>query len=210
MSFEQYTPFYHDNDTGTTLRPMGKGASFVFSLDPKENTKYRLFTVGETEQYYLWKNEPDAPLQYRALSDALDTRHAIRDRYCLDLSCKRYEDYLKRVYKKIMWPPMLSYLKMVQVPCDWSFGLTVSAENLSLRKDGFLRMRVDIRYRKDGIDPRSVIGDPDESIVLPIPTGTYTAKALCMPITIPENTEAVFKYDGTEYALSSGINKFIL
>ena len=191
MSFEQYTPFYIENKVGTTLRPMGKGASFSFSLDPKEDVKYRLFTVGETEQYYLWKDEPDGPFLYRSLTDALDTRHAIRDRYALNLSCKKYEDYLKRVYKKIAWPPILAYLKMVHLPTAWSFGLTVSAEKLSFRKDGFLQMRIDIRYKKDGVDPRSVVGDPDESLVLPIPAGTYTGTVLRLPIEIPENTAHV-------------------
>ena len=100
MSFEKYTQIYSGEDKGITLRPMGKGTSFSFSLDVKKDTRYRLFTTGESEMFYMWKNEPDYPQLYRMLTDALDTGHAIRDRYCLDLSCKKYETYLKRVYKK--------------------------------------------------------------------------------------------------------------
>ena len=100
MSFETYTQIYH-SDKGFTLR-VGKGAQGIqFPIVLHENKQYRLFTVGETEQYYLWKDEPDCPRTYRAITDALNTEHAIRDRYCLNLSCKKFQDYKKRVYKKI-------------------------------------------------------------------------------------------------------------
>lgn len=185
MSFERYMQIYDGGERGTTVRPKGKGASFSFSLDKKENMRYRLFTVGETEQFYFWKDEPDSLFLYRMLADALDTTHAVRDRYCLNLSCKKYETYLKRVYKKVAWRPKLSYLTMKPLPTEWNFGITVSAKNLTFAKDGFLQMRVDVRLKKEGIDPRSVAGDPDYSYVLPFPAGSYEAKALVQGIEIP-------------------------
>ena len=146
MAFEQYKQVYCGE--GLTLRPKGAPQSITFHLKKKEHKTYRLFTVGETEQFYFWKNEPDSQFLYRMLTDALDTEHAIRDRYCLDLSCKKYENYLKRVYKKVAWPPVLSYLHMVNVPTAWEFGLTVSTKDLTFSKGGYLRMRIDIRLRK--------------------------------------------------------------
>ena len=200
MSFEKYTQIYDGEPVGTTVRPKGRTADFHFSLSRKENIKYRLFTVGETEQFYLWKNEPDGPNFYHMLTDALDAKHAIRDRYCLSLSCKKYEDYLKRIYKKVMWKPILSYLKMNPVPKDWKVGLTVSAAGLTIRQGGYLRMRIDIRLKKKGVSPRSVAGEPDERIIIDIPEGSYTGKLLCRDICIPENTAHVGVFvEGTGY-----------
>ena len=191
MSFEKYTQFYDGKDEGVTLRPHGKAVEFSFTADPMEDKRYRLFTVGETEQFYMWKNEPDSPQLYRMITDALDTEHAIRDRYCLDLSCKRPEGYIKRVYKKIPWPPLLSYLKMTPVPEEWSLGITVTAKDLHVCDGGYLRMRLDIRKKKDGVDPRSVAGEPDGRMIIDFPDGTYTAKKLSLPVNIPSDTAHV-------------------
>jgi len=192
MSFEKYSQVYDGGNTGFQLR-VGKGAKNVsFSLNAKADKRYKLFTVGETEMFYLWKDEPDYQYMYRSIADALDTEHAIHDRYCLSVGCKKYEDYLKRLYKKIMWnPPKLSYLSMNPVPESWEMGITVTANGLKFRKDGFLRMRLDIRKKKDGVDPRSVAGEPDESIVIDFPEGTYMGNELSKAITIPKNTANV-------------------
>ncbi|MBO5269961.1 MAG: hypothetical protein J6B77_04190 [Clostridia bacterium] len=189
MAFEQYKQVYCGE--GLTLRPKAAPQSITFHLKKKEHKTYRLFTVGETEQFYFWKNEPDSQFLYRMLTDALDTEHAIRDRYCLDLSCKKYENYLKRVYKKVAWPPVLSYLHMVNLPTAWEFGLTVSAKDLTFSKGGYLRMRIDIRLRKEGVDPRSIEGDPDKSITIDLHEGTYHGLRLNEQIEIPKNTAHV-------------------
>lgn len=191
MSFERYTQLYGGTDGGLVLRPMGKGQTLTFSLEKKENVRYRLFTVGETEQFYHWKNEPDCPFLYRSLTDALDTAHAIRDRYCLDLSSKKPERYLRRVYRKIAWPPKLSYLVMNPLPTEWMLGVTVTARELSYKQGGYLRMRIDVRLQKEGVDPRSTEGDPDLSFELPFPAGTYTGERLELPVRIPKNTAHV-------------------
>lgn len=191
MSFETYTKIYDGGEEGITLRPMGKGAEFSFSLTPKTETRYRLFTTGETEQYYMWKDEPDGPQLYRTLTDALDSKHAIRDRFCLNLSCKKYETYLKRIYKKIAWPPMLSYLKMAYVPTEWEAGVTVSTKNLTFAEGGYLQMRMDVRLRHEGVDPRSVTNAPDKRIVIPFPEGSYTGLRLCEALELPADTAHV-------------------
>ena len=191
MSFERYMQIYNGGEQGTTIRPQKDGATFSFLLDKKENMRYRLFTTGETEQFYFWKDEPDALFLYRMITDALDTEHAVKDRYCLNLSCKKYEQYLKRVYQKVSWRPVLSYLSMKPLPTAWVFGLTVSAKDLAFAKGGFLQMRVDVRLKKEGVDPRSVKGAPDHSYILPIPAGSYAPQALCREIEIPENAAHV-------------------
>lgn len=191
MTFETYTQFFDGEPEGMTVRPGEKSRDIFFEASPAANKRYRLFTVGETEQYYMWKDEPDGPVLYRMLSDALDTAHAIRDRYCLALGCKKEEDYLKRVYKKIPWEPRLSYLKMTPVPTEWEAGITVSANRLTFGQDGYLRMRVDVRLKREGVSPRSTVFAPDLRVVLDFPAGTYTGQTLRLPVSIPENTANV-------------------
>ena len=191
MSFEHYQQIFDGEPCGITLRAHGKSAELSFDLTAQEGKRYRLFTVGETEQYYMWKDEPDGQFLYRMLTDALDSAHAIRDRYCLSLSCKKEEDYIKRVYKKIPWPPTLSYLKMNPVPANWEAGITVSAKDLRISQKGYLRMRIDIRLKKEGVSPRSVEFAPDHRYVIDFPDGTYCGKSLRIPIAIPSDTAHV-------------------
>lgn len=190
MGFEKYNNFYEDYDNGVTIRPQ-KMAEFNFNADIKTDKKYRLFVVGETSTYYLWKNEPDTPQLYRLLDDALDSQNANQDRFCLDLSCDKEEDYIKRVYKKVMWKPMLSYIEMASVPTDWKMGISVKAENLKINDDGFLRMRVDLRLKKEGISRHSIHNAPDNIVIIDLPSGTYDWQKLFENIEIPLDTAHV-------------------
>lgn len=201
MSFEVYSQFYDGGDRGTTLRPHGARAEFHFTAAPQGDTRYRLFTVGETTQYYMWKDEPDGPYGYRAIADALDQAHALRDRFCLNFSSKKEEVYTKRIYKKVMWPPVLSYLGMNPVPNGWRVGLVATAKGLRVAEGGFLQLRVDIRLKKPGVSRHAVAGAPDQRILLPIPTGSYTGRLLEKEITIPHETAHVGVFvEGKDYA----------
>ena len=190
MSFEKYYNFYEDYENGVTVRPQ-KTVEFNFSVDVKTDKKYRLFVVGETATYYLWKNEPDTPTLYRLLTDALDSDNANQDQFCLDLSCKKAENYIKRVYKKVMWKPVLSYLEMANLPTDWKAGISVKAEDLKISDDGFLRMRVDVRLKKEGVSRHSIHNAPDKTIIIDLPTGTYDWQKLVRDIEIPLDTAHV-------------------
>lgn len=171
-------------------------------MQKKENVLYRLFTVGETEQYYMWKDEPDGPVQYRSVTDSLDSAHALHDRFCLDFSSESPKAYTKRAYRKIMWPPFLSYIQMAApVPTNWKAGISVIGENVSVEEDGFLQMRIDIRLEKDGVSRHSIEGAPDKSIILPFPHGTYSQTDLCENIEIPQNTAHIGVFvEGKKYS----------
>lgn len=191
MNCESYARFFDGEPEGVTIRPHGKAAEFHFSAEPKKDHRYRLFTVGETEQYYLWKDEPDGPLQYHTISDSLDTKHAVKDRYCLDFSSKQSESYLKRIYKKILWTPILSYLKMNPVPTAWRLGIRITGKELCVEEGGFLRLRLDIRRKKEGVGKRSVAGAPDESLRFDLPLGTYAQTEISQAVEIPADTAHV-------------------
>lgn len=184
MSFEKYFNFYEDYENGITVRP-GKCTEFDFSVNAKEDKRYRLFAVGETATFYMWKNEPDTPQYYRLLTDALDSENANQDQFCIDLSCDSEKDYIKRVYKKVMWKPVLSYLDMANVPTCWKTGISVRAENLKISDGGFLRMRLDIRLKKQGVSRHSIHNAPDNTVIIDMPEGTYDWQKLVSDIEIP-------------------------
>ena len=147
MSFENYEKVYDGYKQGTTLRAGGAPLTLTLPTAAQENKRYRLFVVGETAMFYQWKDEPDYPAHYRTLTDALDPLNAREAHYCLNLSSKKPEGYVRRVYKKVMWPPVLSYLPMHPVPEDWTLGVWARAKNLRFAEGGYLRMRVEIRYK---------------------------------------------------------------
>ena len=202
MSFEVYQQFYNGGNCGTTIRVGGSCASFSFYADPKKDKKYRLFTTGESEQCYWWKDEPDGPAQYRTINDALDTKHAVRERYCLNFSSKKPEDYLRRIYKKIMWsnPLKLGYMTVLPLQTEWRMGVSVTAKDLQILEGGHLQMRIDVHRKKEGINPRSIEHAPEDRIIIPIPEGTYAQKELFCNVTIPENTAHVGVFiEGVHY-----------
>jgi len=210
MSFETYKSFFEDYEDGITVRPQ-KTAEFNFSTELKTDKKYRLFVVGETAMHYLWKNEPDTPYLYRLITDALDSENANQDHFCLDLSCKTEKNYIKRVYKKVLWRPVLSYLGMAIVPEQWKSGLSVKAENLRISDNGFLRMRVDVRLKKDGVSRHSVHASPDKTYIINIPEGTYDWQKLARDIEIPFDTANVCVFvEGKSYSGKVWVERPIL
>ena len=131
MSFEKYFNFFENYENGVTVRP-NKTEKFTFFQNIKDNKRYRLFVTGQTSNCYLWKNEPDTPLLYRLIDDALDNENALNDQYCLDLSAKTETDYIKRVYKKILWKPLLFiFSKTSKVVINHDLG----AQNKSSRQN---------------------------------------------------------------------------
>lgn len=202
MSFESYNSFYKDYKDGVTIRAHRKGAEFDFSYNTSNDKRYKLFVAGETTLFYQWKNEPDYPAHYHVITDALDTENADKAQYCLDFSSEKEEGYIKRIYKKIMWPPMLSYLPQNPVCEKWEMGLFVKAENLLVGKGGYLRMQLDIRYKKDGVSPYSNYELPDEVITINIPEGSYDWQRIAEKINIfQEKTASVGIWiEGTNYS----------
>ena len=186
MSFEKYTRFYYEPDEGRLLRPMGKGAEFEFSAEPGEDKAYRLFACGEVGLFYQWKNEPDHPVVYRSIVDSLSQSEADRSAFALDLSSKKPEGYIRRVHKKMIWEPRLSYLDLTPLPTEWEFGIRVKADDLKIEDGGYLRMRVVVRYLKDGVSVHSVMNEPDETHIIDFKEGTYPYERLSKNITLPK------------------------
>ena len=199
MAFEQYTRIFDGGADGETLRPRGEAFSLTFPYAPKADTRYRLFTVGETAMYYQHKCED--PTIYHEITDSLNSREAKNARFALDFSASKPFSYVRKAYKKLMWPPILIGWQHIPLVPDWEYGISAKAEGLSIGEGGYVRIRVDVRYKKDGISPYDSIPAPDEQYLLPIPEGSYDYVRLCEKITLPNEKVAsvgIF-VEGTNY-----------
>lgn len=190
MEFQHYQPFYR-SDEGITLRP-GRSAEFHFEAgEDIDEKRARLFVTGETALFYFWKDEPDYPRQYRKIEDALDSDHADKAQFCLNLSNGPEVNYVKRAYKKVLWPPVLSYLPMHDVEEDWTVGVMARAEGLKIQQGGYLHMIVEVYHAHPGVSRHSVQNPPDEVRVIDIPQGDYDWKKLEIPVHVPADAAHV-------------------
>ena len=117
MDFEKCKDvFISDGEDGDiVLKPHGRPAEFGFSCEKREDKRYKLFVSGETGLFYMWRDEPDYPATYHTITDALSSEVTMRAQYSLDVSRAEAEKFEWRAYKKIMWPPALSYLALTPV-----------------------------------------------------------------------------------------------
>lgn len=190
MSFERFYPIWNDDKLGKVLRPQKEGATFAFSFSKKEGKRYRLFTAGQTNQFYQWKNEPDGPRQYALLDDSLDIAHAVNRHYCLNFSSLRPESYVKRIHKFLLWPPKLSFIPFNSLGDSLELGIFAAAQNLRIEEGGYLRLRAEVRFFKEGFAPASVAFPPDLIYEIPLPEGSYEMSEFSKKITIPKEKTA--------------------
>lgn len=191
MNYEKYLPLYKDFLNGSVIRPQKKGKEFLFDFKKNQGKSYKLYVAGETVQNYLKKCEPACPQQYHSIEDALDSVHAVHDAFCLDFSSKAPEKYTKRCFKKILWEPMVYYLPMSPVPTEWKIGVCATAKGIKINQNGYLRMRVDIRLKKNDVEKKSNCSKADITYILDIPEGTYPYCELEKSIIVPKNTASV-------------------
>ena len=199
MSYEQYTPLFDGGEQGQVLRPLGRPFSFSFSYQPKENMRCRLFTVGETAMHYQWKCED--PTLYHEITDSLNSQEAEQDRFALDFSADEPFSYIKKAYKKLMWPPVL--IGWLELPpfSSVEYGIYAKADGLSIQEGGYVRIRMDVRYKKDGVSPYDMLPPPDERHILTVPQGTYAYTKLFDACSLPvEKVASIgFFVEGTDY-----------
>ena len=186
MSFEKYRQIFYEPCEGKILRPKGKGQKFSFSAEPCANISHRLFVAGEVGLFYQWKNEPDHPTVYKAISDSLYSDEAERSAFALSFSSKKPEPYVRRVYKKVIWEPRLSYLDLSPLPSEWEVGIFAKAKGLSVKENGYLRMRVAVRFLKEGVSVHSNMNLPDQTYIIDFPEGDYSYTRFSRKIELPK------------------------
>ena len=192
-AFEKYfmvrDPLVYAEDD--VIRP-GQSVSYEFDLhdfDPVSD--HRLFFTGETQMFYMWKNEPDAKKMYYEIEDALNSEKAEKARYCLDLSMSSPGDYTKRVIYETAWPPRLSYLRAYPDDDRCTFSILAKATDLKLADKGsYVRYMLEIWEKKTGVNDKLTNRPADKKYVINIPEGSYDAQRLEIPVEISQSNTA--------------------
>jgi len=194
MEFEKYTRIFENLDA--RIKPT-KSLEFDFDFDGEHPD--RLFFAGETAISYLWKSEPDYQQLYRCIDDCLSVEEAERDRYALDFSGD-FVPYRRLAAKKLTAPLWLSYAPYGGYDNSWCLGIRVKAEGLQVK--GFLRIVLEVRYKRNGVDTHYALDEPDFTSTLDVPEGSYEWCELSQNVEIDmENVASVYYIvEGEEYA----------
>lgn len=174
MNFENYKNIFiaQNEDDEVILKPCQEPATFHFTCDKRENKAYKLFVSGETGMFYLWRGEIDYPITYHTLTDALCNTTTRKAQFSLNVSREKTEDFEWRVYKKVMWKPVLSYLELTPFSEQWKVGFWVKTKNLRLADGGKLLMRVRVYEKKEGLHRQSIEQPLAQELEIPIEQGS--------------------------------------
>ena len=170
-----------------------KGQDMTVKFDNKgldKSSHHRLFFTCEDRMHYTFKTEMYGSKLYMMIEDSLNADMAQCDRYCLDMSDDIPREFPKRACTKWMWPPMIGEWDILGYTENWDLGIWAKAENLVFEKGGYLRLRYERWDLKDGVHPRITAAEPDETIVIDIPGGTYDYQELSKQIKIPNEKTA--------------------
>ncbi len=186
-----------------------KDKSIEYKIDNKDidiSGNHRLFFSCEDSSSPTLKNESGAELLYMLIDDSLNYEKAEKNKFCLDLSCKKPLPYPKRILKKVMWQPLMyglfKYDFFNAYRDNWSFGVMAKANNLSIEKGGYLRIRADVWYVKDGVNCHDTAASPDETYIKDICEGTYSYRVFKEDIKIDEEKTAcvIITLEGENYS----------
>lgn len=174
MNFETYKDIFiaQNEDDEVILKPCQAPATFHFTCDKREDKAYRLFVSGETGMFYLWRGEIDYPILYHTITDALSNEVTRKAQYSLNVSRAQAEDFEWRVYKKIIWKPVLSYLDLTPIGEQWKVGFWVKTNHLKINDGGKLLMRVCVYEKKEGLHYHSLEQPLVLDVEIPISEGT--------------------------------------
>lgn len=184
-----YDIFQAKQENEVVLRK-GESRCFPFDAPIVKDKKYRLFVKGETTQFYLWKCEPDTPVNYHLISDSLDGEHANNAQYCLNVSRSKAHEHTWRAYKKMLWPPVLSYLPLVPVGNNWTIGCYACTKNLRFEKGGYVRLSVQVYEKQADINSHSTELPIVVDETIELPEGDFSWGLLEKKIFIDESRTA--------------------
>jgi len=156
------------------------------------NGRYSLYFTGESRFFSAWRDEIDYQHLYGLIDDSLNCDEAEGARYCLDFSMWGGENYVKRAVKKIVWKPSLfDVADLLDGETDgWNCGIYAKARGLRIEKGGFLRLRFEVRYIREGKDNRSTDNPPDRVETVDISEGSYGYRHFSDVFDFPKETTA--------------------
>lgn len=181
---ENYSMLFKE-DSGPLIFPQ-KTYSYDFSFSPESEREYRLFFTGETELFYYWKTEYCSRALYKRISDALvpgkTTAWGVEFKGA---------DYPRILTHKVLWQPSAAYIKLKDYTEKWKIGVSAAAENLKIRKDGYLRLSAEIRLKHTGKIKNHTKDEPDKVYTIDFPQGSYNTKKFELEIDIPNDAANV-------------------
>ena len=184
---EKYTQVFLKEDDQRILP--GKSFSFDFAYTPEAHKEHRIFFTGEVDNFYFWKSEYSCPSVYKRLDESLVP--GTIGPWGLKFAGA---DYPIIAFRKANWPPVLGYLTLKGHTDRWTYGISAKAANFRLLDGGYLRLRVEIRHRKEGVFPKHTKYPPDEIITIDIPEGTYDLTEFSGILSLPDSKIANLMY----------------
>ena len=167
----------------------GKSFSFDFAYTPEQHKDHRLFFTGEVDNFYFWKSEYSCVVTYKHIDESLVP--GTIGPWGLKFVGAEHPLIAAR---KQNWPPVLGYLGLKGHTDQWKYGISAKATDLRLRDGGYLRLRIEIRHKKEGVFIKHTKYPPDEIITIDIPEGTYDTTEFSGMLTLPDSKIANLMY----------------
>ena len=163
---EKFAQIFLKNDDQRILP--GKSFAFDFEYSPEKNKEHRLFFTGEVDNFYYWKSEYCCTTTYKRIDESL-TPGTIGP---WGLKFKG-ADYPIIAARKQTWPPVLGYLGLPAHSEHWRWGISAKASGFHLLEGGYLRLRLEIRNKRDNVLNKHTKFPPDRIETIDIPEGTF-------------------------------------
>lgn len=184
---ERYTQIFWDEQDHRILP--GRSFSFDFDYTPEANKEHRLFFTGEVDNFYFWKSEYCCIVTYKHIDESLVPGTV--GPWGLRFAGAEHPLIAAR---KQNWPPVLGYLGLKGHTDLWTYGISAKATNFRLLDGGFLRLRIEIRNKREGMFGKHTKYPPDRIITLDIPEGSYDLTQFSGSLSLPDSETANLMY----------------
>lgn len=164
-----------------------------------KNARVKLRLRGDVQLHPSWMYEGGLPFLYRDIDDALtaETHHS---RFALELAAQG-EPWPRRAHYKIQCPPKINtQFPVPQGGGPWRFSCWVWTEGLRPAEDGRAAVTFSHFWKKEGVDPRDISGEPEETVVLPLPEGTGGWRRISCDVPLGERSAAMLVTIALEHA----------
>ena len=191
---EQYTQVFLKEDD-KIIHP-GKSFFFNFEYQPEEKKQHRLFFTGEVDDFYFWKTESASTAIYKRIDESLVPGTV--GHWGLKFVGADYPILCCRKYN---WPLSLGPVGMFPHTDVWTYGISARASGVRILEGGYLRIRIEIRNKREGVLVKQTKFPPDRIITLDIPEGTYDLTEFSENIVLPDKEIAnlLFYVEGDHF-----------
>ena len=191
---EKYSRIFLKEDDQRILP--GKCFSFDFEYTPEEYKEHRLFFTGEVDNFYYWKSEYSCVVTYKRIDESLVPGTA--GPWGLKF---KGADYPIIAARKQNWPPVLGYLGLPAHSGQWTYGISAKATGFRLLEGGYLRLRIEIRNKRENVLKKHTKFPPDRIETIDIPEGTYdlTEFSASLSLVDKETANLIFIVEGEKF-----------